>query len=183
MKRKTTSRPYLAYRKRRSFDAWTDEIISDVALMQENARDDAQALLQALPDMAKLDGLEGTDAERCAFAYLFFRALETFREKANPFSMIEVMEIIHRDTNSARALLKHAPHRAARVWVEEEWTAHREAYDGNKSAFARDYSARLRNERGVKVTDKQIRDVWLQTTGLRANRQVCQQTGSDAEES
>lgn len=56
---------------------------------------------------------------------------------------------------------RHREGRQAREWVRAEWDAHQGAYEGNKSAFARDYSARLRNERSIKVTEKQLREIWL----------------------
>lgn len=59
---------------------------------------------------------------------------------------------------------KHAPHRAAREFVTREWVQHRAAYDGNKSAFSRDYVKRVLNEMKTKVTEKQMREVWLKDT-------------------
>lgn len=161
MKRIIRVRPTLAYRRRFSFDAYTDKIIERVAQMEETAVEDAEALLAALPDMRKLEEYDGTEHERHVFAYLFDRAMKIFSERANPFSLIEVIDIVERNTRSARALRQHTPKRQAREWVESEWRSHRDEYGGNKSAFARDYSARLRNERGLKVSDKQIREVWL----------------------
>ncbi|WP_439519085.1 hypothetical protein [Hydrogenophaga sp.] len=72
---------------------------------------------------------------------------------------------------------KHRDGRQAREWIRAEWATHRGAYDGNRSAFARDYCARLWNERFVKVTEKQLREVWLRDAppagkpaGLQASR-------------
>ncbi|MBA2546830.1 MAG: hypothetical protein H0V16_00040 [Burkholderiaceae bacterium] len=48
-----------------------------------------------------------------------------------------------------------------RAWVQGEWKQHRDAYDGNKSAFARDYVRRLHNERKKKVGLRRITDHWL----------------------
>jgi hypothetical protein len=71
---------------------------------------------------------------------------------------------------------RHQPTNKARAWVIAEWSIHKSAYIGNKSAFARDYVGRLRHELGVSVTEKQLREVWLKDTppaskpdGLPAN--------------
>ena len=161
------SRPVLAYRKRgltaAEFEAMTACAISEACQMADDASEDARSLLAALPDMGKLDEIEG-ESERHAFAYLHMRAMEVFREKANPMSLIEVIEIVISDTNSAKALLKHAPHRKAREFVIAEWELHRSNYDNNKSAFARDYVRRVWNEMSVSVTEKQLREVWLRDT-------------------
>ncbi|OYY36030.1 MAG: hypothetical protein B7X65_09715 [Polaromonas sp. 39-63-25] len=131
--------------------------------MADDALEDARSLLAVLPDMSRLDEIEG-DSERYAFAYMHMRAMEVFRQKANPLSMIEVIEIVISDTNSAKALLKHAPHRKAKEFVQAEWSLHRENYGDNKSAFARDYVRRVWNEMNVTVTEKQLREVWLRDT-------------------
>ena len=80
------------------------------------------------------------------------------------FSLIELVSIVISDTNSAKALIGHAPNRRARAFVVAEWSLHREAYENNKSAFSRDYVKRLLNEMGVRVTEKQMREVWLKDT-------------------
>ena len=59
---------------------------------------------------------------------------------------------------------RHQPTNKARAWVIAEWSMHKSAYIGNKSAFARDYVGRLRHELGVSVTEKQLREVWLKDT-------------------
>jgi hypothetical protein len=57
---------------------------------------------------------------------------------------------------------RHEPMRATEQWVAEEWAKYgAKDYKNNKSAFARDYSARCIRERGVKVTDRTIREKWL----------------------
>ena len=147
----------------------TARAISEACQMADDASEDARSLLAALPDMSKLDELEG-ESERHAFAYLHMRAMEVFREKANPMSLIEVIEIVISDTNSAKALLKHAPHRKAREFVRAEWGLHRSNYDNNKSAFARDYVRRVWNEMNVSVTEKQLREVWLRDAPSAGNQ-------------
>jgi hypothetical protein len=141
----------------------TERAISEACQMADDASNDARLLLAALPDMGKLDEI-ADDSELYAFAYLHMRAMDVFREKANPMSLIEVIEIVISDTNSARALLKHAPQRKAREFVIAEWALYRSNYDNNKSAFARDYVRRVWNEMSVSVTEKQLREVWLRDT-------------------
>jgi hypothetical protein len=69
---------------------------------------------------------------------------------------------IHNSTKAEElAALRHAAMREAREWVTAEWKAHRTGYDGNKSEFSRHYSSRLRNERELIVTDRNIRERWL----------------------
>ena len=58
-------------------------------------------------------------------------------------------------------LAKNFGSKVAREFVIREWAEHRLAYENNKSAFARDYSRRVKNELDVDVTDKTIREVWL----------------------
>lgn len=50
----------------------------------------------------------------------------------------------------------------AKEFVRSEWVKHGVSdYHGNKSAFARDYSRRVKNEMGTDVTDKTISEAWL----------------------
>lgn len=49
----------------------------------------------------------------------------------------------------------------AKKFVQDEWDKHREAYNNNKSAFARDYSSRVKREMGISITEKTIREDWL----------------------
>jgi hypothetical protein len=54
--------------------------------------------------------------------------------------------------------------RKARTWLIEEWGRNQAAYGGNKSEFARHYVRLLLAQRGVKVTEKTVREVWLNDT-------------------
>ena len=56
---------------------------------------------------------------------------------------------------------KNALHRKAKIFVQSEWIKHKQSYQNNKSAFARDYTRRVKNELGTDVTEKTIREVWL----------------------
>ena len=142
------------------FEAVTDQVIDEVDAMMATARQDAEAMLAILPALEKLNILEGEN-ERYGFAFLFMRAMEEIQKKANPFSLIELVFIVTSETNSANALIRHAPHRQAKAFVVAEWSLHSAAYENNKSAFARDYAKRVKNEMNLNITEKQIREVWL----------------------
>ena len=71
------------------------------------------------------------------------------------------------------ATKRHAPGKIARDFVVQEWTKYAGDYAGNKSAFARHYVKRVFNELKVRVTEKQLREVWLSDTPPAANRPVC----------
>lgn len=59
------------------------------------------------------------------------------------------------------AASKHGKSNKAKEWVQAEWRIYKTEYNGNKSAFSRDYVRRCLNEYEVKVTEKQMREVWL----------------------
>ncbi|QTD44573.1 hypothetical protein [Ottowia testudinis] len=65
------------------------------------------------------------------------------------------------DLNTKLAQRRHKKTNDARDWIREEWAAHAEDYQGNKSEFSRHYTRRLMNEKQVKVTEKTMREVWL----------------------
>ena len=75
------------------------------------------------------------------------------------------------DGNSAsdRAIKGHAKRHSAIAFVKAEWAKHREDYNGNKSAFARAYTRRLFREKGINVTERQMRDVWLLDNPVASN--------------
>ena len=81
------------------------------------------------------------------------------------------------DSASARTIKGHSKRYPAIDFVKAEWAKHRLAYQGNKSEFARIYSRRVLNEHGVKVTDKQIREVWLKNPPVASNPDGMQATG------
>ncbi len=91
---------------------------------------------------------------------------------------LEIMAVLARDSlaasSAARALeplrsawaamtaaKRHSETLSAKPWVLSEWRLHREGYQGNASEFARVYSRRLLIERGVRVSDRTIRERWL----------------------
>jgi hypothetical protein len=62
--------------------------------------------------------------------------------------------------------------RKARKFVVCEWIKHRDAYDGNKSSFARVYVKRVFNEFEVIITEKQMREVWLKDDPLSTSKRA-----------
>lgn len=68
---------------------------------------------------------------------------------------------------SIRAAIRHEPTRVAREFIQAEWEKNQAEYQGNKSAFARDYVSIIAHKFSkpggdpVKITEKQMRDVWL----------------------
>lgn len=107
-----------------------------------------------LLDRIVATGWGKTDPEHCfALHEQLFECYEHVRDKV-------------KSSERARhsASMKYAKNRKAEDFVIAEWTAHRDAYDNNKSAFARDYVRRVKNEMDVTVTEKQMREVWLKNT-------------------
>ena len=86
-------------------------------------------------------------------------------------AFISAMQTSRTLTAAANARKAHAPARLAKAFVYREWTMYRGAYDDNKSAFSRDYVKRVMNELDVKVTEKQMREVWLKDP-LPADKQA-----------
>lgn len=62
------------------------------------------------------------------------------------------------------ARARHAGANRARAWVQAEWAANHTEYENNKSEFSRHYVRRVLHEFGVTITEKQMREVWLQNT-------------------
>ena len=92
-------------------------------------------------------------------------------------ALISIFDDEASDSASARAIKGHSKRYPAIDFVKAEWAKHRLAYQGNKSEFARVYSRRVLNEHGVKVTDKQIREVWLKNPPVASNPDGMQATG------
>ena len=81
------------------------------------------------------------------------------------FDLIEPMTAYFNKLRAKQnAILSHLESNKAKEFVKSEWGMHRDAYHGNKSEFSRIYVRRVFNERAVKVTEKQMREVWLKDT-------------------
>ncbi|WP_157948339.1 thioredoxin domain-containing protein [Pulveribacter suum] len=99
----------------------------------------------------------------------FLRLMRAF-EPSDPSieSIQDIVDRLNDGFNTLRAkknaAVRHEQSRKAKAFVLREWALHRAAYNGNKSAFTRDYVKRVRNEFDVVVTEKQMREVWLKNT-------------------
>lgn len=65
---------------------------------------------------------------------------------------------------SKAAQKRHGRNDPAKYFVAAEWKRTCTEYDGNKTAFTRDYVRRVLNEFGITVTEKTMREVWLKDT-------------------
>ena len=92
-------------------------------------------------------------------------------------ALISTLDDEASDLASARTIKGHSKRYPVMDFLKAEWAKHRLAYQGNKSEFARVYSRLVLNEHGVKVTDKQIREVWLKNTPVASNPDGMQATG------
>lgn len=63
----------------------------------------------------------------------------------------------------AAKMAKYSP---ARFFVMSEWIAHHIGYDDNKTAFAKHYARRVKNEFDIEISEKTIREVWLKDAPL-----------------
>ena len=71
---------------------------------------------------------------------------------------------------SENAKKGHEKGNAARTYVLKEWAEHKDAYAGNKSAFARAYVRFVKRDFTVDITEKQMREVWLKDTPPASKR-------------
>jgi nicotinic acid phosphoribosyltransferase len=60
-----------------------------------------------------------------------------------------------------RGGMRYAKNKEPKLFVQSEWLKHKEAYENNKTDFVEKYRKRVWNEYEVKITEKQMREVWL----------------------
>ena len=58
-------------------------------------------------------------------------------------------------------IAKHEEKARAKAFVLKEWALHKDAYEGNRTAFATDYISRIRHEMNIKVSIKTVSVNWL----------------------
>jgi hypothetical protein len=123
----------------------------------------AVCILARIDDAAIAVDLDDSDEiSACSIEIADFkRALNWKESQGNAVDIAVRSAIKQRAQSGGRA--KYKDHSKAREFVQNEWEAHRDEYEGNKSAFARDYVRRVLNELNVKVTEKTLREVWLST--------------------
>jgi len=96
------------------------------------------------------------------------------------YAVAKSIEDDSRKRKSEWAKLRHHQTNAARAFVRNEWSLHKDAYNGNKSEFSRTYVSivanrfKTRNGDPLKVTEKTIRESWLSDTPS-ASRQAGKQ--------
>lgn len=111
------------------------------------------------------EAMEAVDSD----AFDLLAEIEYFHQKMHApdemFHMIDTAKSIERsEIYREKANTKHEQSNQAKAFVQSEWHKHKVAYDNNKSAFSRDYVKRVLNELNVKVTEKQMKEVWLKDT-------------------
>lgn len=132
----------------------------------ESAEEDAQLIYKSIDRfIEKGKEIDITDEHaRHLMAYNFLLTDEVIHQRMNIFSIIALIEILDKNDKVAKAVKGHAKNHAARDFVQKEWMRYRHEYRNNKSEFTRHYVKRVFNELGVTVTEKQMREVWLQDT-------------------
>lgn len=131
-----------------------DRVIDTLASISILSRID-DAVIAA--DLGDIDEVSASSIEIADF----MRAL-TWQRKEGQAIEIAVKSAIKRRAQSG-GHAKYKRQAEAKDFVQREWEAHKGAYGGNKSAFARDYVRRVHNELDVQVTEKTLREVWLST--------------------
>lgn len=130
----------------------------------ESADQDAEIIYESINRFIEVGNqIDDQDEHaRHMMAYNFLLADEVIQERMNVFSLVSLIEILDKNDKIAKAIKGHAKNHAAKEFVKAEWGKHSSEYDYNKSAFTRHYVRRVFNELGVTVTEKQMREVWLQ---------------------
>lgn len=88
-------------------------------------------------------------------------AADAFTASSGDEALQPLVEAIKSFRNKKIAIQQWKPNRVAKEWVISEWMKYKSDYEGNKAAFIRDYTKRVKNERGVPVTEKSMREYWL----------------------
>lgn len=148
------------------FDKHTECMLQRTDALIASADADAEKIFASLNRfISKAEGIDVEEEHASELmAMNFMLTDEVLHKHISVFSVISLLEIFSHNDASAKALIRHAPNRKAREFVVAEWLMHRDAYGGNKSEFSRHYVARVWNELQVKITEKQIREVWLSDT-------------------
>ena len=126
---------------------WRAECIVDFEVREKKHRKNVQTMIYAYQAVDPYNSIQERNA--------------AIRDNINIFSLTTFLESYDSHNASMRTVKGHAKRKPSMIFVQTEWAKHREAYSGNKSAFARAYSRLLSIDHGVTVTEKQIRDVWL----------------------
>lgn len=123
----------------------------------------AVATLKQIDDcvLSVLDG-GACDGEEMLRVERMRRFVAPHRPSGIDFGAMKRQALSELNTNLARR--RHKKTNDAREWIKSEWTACAGDYQNNKSAFSRHYVRLLMIERGVEITEKQMKEVWLKDT-------------------
>lgn len=136
--------------------------LAEYAGQMKRMADAAQSAMGAVRPMK--------DEAKLVFDRLFDLGLPEIEEyiATNPpspgaiaFLIFESIARYKTDRARKNAAKSNAATTEAMSFVLSEWAAHKDAYEGNKSEFARVYSARIKREKGIDITDRTIRERWL----------------------
>ncbi|MEP7301710.1 MAG: hypothetical protein ABI699_09290 [Caldimonas sp.] len=101
---------------------------------------------------------------RAPGAWLFVQELEEackdIGDNLQSDSVDQAMEKLERGFRRARAIGQHAETRAARDWVQAEWSRDRGGFS-TKKEFAEVFAKRVANEKHIEVDEREIRERWL----------------------
>lgn len=99
------------------------------------------------------------DASECST-----ESMSNFLIPFMPNALAEYFSRKQSENASQRARSRHAVNNDAKKFVRLEWRKYKDEYKNNKSEFSRIYVRRVKNEFGVEITEKQMREVWLADT-------------------
>lgn len=167
-----TSEEFLKLWGKRDFVARSHLVIQLLPLLMGADSDDITHVictLAAICILARIDDAsiavdlgDHEEVSECSIEIADFkRALNWKKEEGHAVDIAVRNVITQRAQSGGRA--KYKEHSKAKEFVQSEWAAHQDEYEGNKSAFARDYVRRVLNELNVRVTEKTLREVWLST--------------------
>lgn len=144
------------------------QVIDRVNALAETAEQDVEAIGSALVDFWRKTEFIHTDdsPDWALFARIYLEAERLIREKINPITLPGYVEFVRKNEAAFKAQMRYVENEKARTFVQHEWATHRGAYNGNKSEFARIYVRRVANEFAVKISEKQMREIWLKDTRL-----------------
>lgn len=121
----------------------------------------------SLGDVAKRIALElrPENAEALFWMATWLQALDHADDiKAQMHDQIQSIEKAKEKARQDRrsgGLAKHKEMAKAEAFVLAEWALHKDAYDGNRTDFARHYVGRIWNELGIPVKHRTIAVNWL----------------------
>lgn len=74
---------------------------------------------------------------------------------------LETEAKVRKATASSGGKARSEPYREPKQFVQDQWAKHRDAYENNKSDFARTYVRIVNQQFGIEVTERTVRESWL----------------------